>query len=359
MCVFYSSQIKLSFITNISYICINYNRPYVPGSHKILYLCLLMLVISVSLPAQEKEEEWKHNRRSIAAWVVGRYLRSNHQPNDRMVNRLMADIETDKSIYHLPKSIQFPRPVSTRITAGMQVFYMDPEDDCPLTVIYIHGGSYIKTFTKYHWRFLSKLARRTGCALVVPNYPLLPQHNAEDAHPVMMDFYREIVSKYDMSRTVIMGDSAGGGFALALMEEAQAEDLPLPARMVLLSPWVDVDGGNYDLDRKDAMIDLDCVKRYGIAWAGNLDVRNRIVSPLYGNLKGLPEADIYAGSWEVLIDDCRSVVDGMNAGGTKAHLHVGKKMGHVYPLYPIPEAKPAVTEIVNIVRSIGEDDTLR
>lgn len=345
----------LSFFTNINYICINYNLSNMNKNHSILKLCLVMLLVSNSLSAQELDpvEDIGHpNRRSVAAWVVGRYLRSNHKPHEHDVRKLMNDTESDKSIYVLPKGLQFPRPLNSRITSGMQVFYMNSEDDSPLTVIYIHGGSYIKTFTKYHWRFMAKLSRRTGCGLVVPNYPLLPNHTAEDAHAVMMAFYREIITKYDMSKTVIMGDSAGGGFTLALMEEAQAEGLPLPAKMVLLSPWVDVDGGNYSLKHKDAMIDIDCVKKYGKAWAGNLDLHDPVVSPLYGNMKGLPKTFVYAGSWEVLVDDCIALVDGLNAGGTDAYIHIGKKMGHVYPLYPIPEAKPAVTEIVNIVKRL-------
>lgn len=314
---------------------------------------LILTILSILIPSSEAyASEGHHRRRSIAAWIVGKYIKQK-QVNERIVFRYLNDTETDKSIYVIPNRLQFPRPVTSRIAAGMQVFEMDP-DDSQVTVFYIHGGAYVKTFTTHHWRFLSKLARRTGCELIVPNYPLLPNNTAADAHPMMMELYRQIAATHDMSKVVIMGDSAGGGFSLALVQEAQEEGLPLPGRMVLLSPWVDVDGGNYNLDRKDAMIDLDCVKIYGQAWAGELGVTNPIVSPMFGNMKGLPEADIFAGTWEVLMDDCISVEQSLNAAGVSAHIHLGNKMGHVYPLYPIPEAKPAVTEIVNIVKSLDE-----
>lgn len=320
--------------------------------YKTRNILIAIIILSILIPSREVAAADGHQRRrSIAAWIVGKYIKQN-QVNEKIVFRYLNDTETDKSIYIIPNRIKFPRPVTSRIASGMQVFEMDSEDDSPLTVFYIHGGAYVKTFTTHHWRFLAKLARRTGCGLIVPNYPLLPNNTAADAHPMMMDLYRKIAETHDMSKVVIMGDSAGGGFSLALVQEAQEEGLPLPGRMVLLSPWVDVNGGNYELNRKDAMIDLDCVKIYGQAWAGELGVTNPIVSPMFGNLKGLPETDIFAGTWEVLMDDCISVEQSMSASGVTAHIHLGDKMGHVYPLYPIPEAKPAVTEIVDIVKSL-------
>ncbi len=72
-----------------------------------------------------------------------------------------------------------------------------------------------------------------GCSpsFVAPNYPLLPLHTATEAHRLVLGLYADLVSRVPGRRIVVAGDSAGGGFALALALEARDAGLPLPARV--------------------------------------------------------------------------------------------------------------------------------
>ena len=101
-----------------------------------------------------------------------------------------------------------------------------------------------------------------------------------------------------------MGDSAGGGFSLALAQEIlKTDSLDLPRRLILISPWVDVTGGDDALQKYDTFLSNEVLRHVGADWAGELDPRDPIVSPLYGDMRGLPATDLFTGTWEVFYSD--------------------------------------------------------
>ena len=147
---------------------------------------------------------------------------------------------TDQSTVEIPSDIEFPREMREYRVGGMQVFHMEAQDDTKPIVLYIHGGAYLHNFNPLHFKAMAEWATATGCGIVTPNYPLLYRYTARDAHPLMMQLYQQLIQQYSAGRLIIMGDSAGGGFTLALTQEMQVDSLDLPRRLVLISPWVDV-----------------------------------------------------------------------------------------------------------------------
>lgn len=251
---------------------------------------------------------------------------------------------TDKSTIDMP-DVKFPRPLREYRVGGMQVFEADAEDDTKPVLLYIHGGAYCHNFTKHHWKVMAEWARESGCGIVAPNYPLLPLHTATEAHPPMMQLYESLLERFDAGRIVISGDSAGGGFALALAQEAKENGLPVPSRLVLIAPWVDMMGGDASIQKHDNWLMADTLPLFGRDWAGDLDIQDYRVSPLYGDMRGLPPTDLYAGTWDVLYTDVVRTFERMKAAGVIVNLHVGEKMPHVYPILPCPEGRKARAEI--------------
>lgn len=258
---------------------------------------------------------------------------------------------TDKSIVEIPDGIEFPRKVTQFKVGHMQVFEVAAEDDSKPIVLYIHGGAYFHNFSKRHWKAMVEWAEKTGCGIVTPNYPLLYRYTVKDAFPLMMQLYRQLLERFPGKRILIMGDSAGGGFSLALAQEVvKSDSLDSPSRLVLISPWVDVLGGDDALQEHDTFLNLQVLRLIGADWAGELDPHNPIVSPLYGDMHSLPPTDLYTGTWEVFYTDIVKTYDKMKAAGIDAHLHVAEKMGHVYPLWPCPEGSSARKEIAAIIQ---------
>jgi len=259
----------------------------------------------------------------------------------------------DKSIVEIPDGVEFPREVTQYKIGHMQVFECAAEDDTKPVVLYIHGGAYVNNFSLPHWRAMAEWAETTGCGMVIPNYPLLFRYTAKDAHPLMLQLYRQLQERFSAKRILVMGDSAGGGFSLALAQEIQQTDsLDLPSRLILISPWVDVLGGDDALQEYDTFLNNEVLRHVGADWAGELDPRDPIVSPLYGDMQALPPTDLFTGTWEVFYMDIVKICDKMKAAGVDVSLHVKEKMGHVYPLWPCPEGKDARKEIAKIISKV-------
>ena len=257
---------------------------------------------------------------------------------------------TDQSTVEIPEDVTFPREMRQYRVGGMQVFHMEPQDDSKPVVLYIHGGAYYHNFSSRHWKAMAEWAETTGCGIVAPNYPLLYCYTARDAHPLMMQLFQQLVKQYSAGRIIVMGDSAGGGFTLALAQEARNDTVDQPKRLVLISPWVDVLGGDDALQGYDTFLNAEVLRKVGADWAGEMAPRDPMISPLYGDMQGLPPTDLFTGTWEIFYTDIVKTFDKMKAAGVDARLHVAEKMGHVYPLWPCPEGKKARTEISSIIQ---------
>lgn len=255
---------------------------------------------------------------------------------------------TDKTTVEIPDRVKFPREMRQYRVGNMQVFHMEAQDDSKPIVLYIHGGAYYHNFEKLHWSAMAEWTEATGCGIVVPNYPLLYCYTARDAHPLMMQLYQQLIKQYP-ARRIIMGDSAGGGFTLALAQELRNDSIELPKHLVLISPWVDVLGGDDALQQYDSFLNAEVLRKIGADWAGDINPRDPMISPLYGDMHSLPPTDLFTGTWEVFYTDIVKTYDKMKAEGVDARLHVAEKMGHVYPLWPCPEGKKARKEISEII----------
>lgn len=290
---------------------------------------------------------WMITGRSPMAIIVKSAL---HQMDTESYDKAMAD-KTDKSTTEIPAGVVFPREAFQYTIGNMQVFEVPAENDTKPVVLYLHGGAYVHNFTSQHWKAMAEWAKTTGCGIVAPNYPLLPLHTAAEAHPLMLRLYRDLLKGIPASRILIMGDSAGGGFTLALAQQIRHDSLDLPRRLVLISPWVDVMGGDPSLQGRDNWLTIDVLQKYGTAWAGQMDVSDPVISPLYGDMEGLPPTDLFTGTWEVFYTDVCKTYDKMKAAGVDVRLHVAEKMGHVYPLWPSPEGRKARHEIAKIIKT--------
>ena len=269
------------------------------------------------------------------------------------LEREMLDL-SDKGTVSLPVGVKFPRPVSESFYDGMQVFGMDPADDTKPVLFYLHGGAYIHNFDKNHWKSLADITGQTGCGLVAPNYPLLPLHTAAEAHRLVLGLYADLLKRVPARRIIVAGDSAGGGFALALAQEARDAGLPVPGHLILISPFVDICGGDESLQDKDTWLRVDACRACGHYWAGDLGERDPRVSPLFGDMHGLPPTDLYSGTYDVLYTDIIKTEQKLREAGVDAHLHTAEKFGHVYPLYPVRTGKKARREISRIISTVSQ-----
>ena len=137
-----------------------------------------------------------------------------------------------------PKEIYRICNVGKSQVGGRNVFVLSPKNHVSSNhILYLHGGAYVQSFVKQHWRFLSMLVRETNCTVTAPDYPLAPEYNYKHAFEMLVPLYRQILKSVKPKNTLLMGDSAGGGLALALAQKIKLENLPSPDQLILLSPF--------------------------------------------------------------------------------------------------------------------------
>ncbi len=219
-------------------------------------------------------------------------------------------------------------------------------------VFYCHGGSYIHDFSYFHWRFLRQLMDRTGAEVIAPAYRLAPYGTWAEAFRLILPAYVRYAREHPDRKLVLMGDSAGGGLAAALALELDRRGERAPDELILLSPWMDVTISDPDIRPflpRDPWL-TPAHRACGRWWAGDLDVRDPRVSPAYGPVERLRHVTVFAGTREILNPDSVKLYERLDPAGDN-ELIVREGMFHVYPLLPVPEAKPAVDSIVEkIVR---------
>ena len=236
-----------------------------------------------------------------------------------------------------------------------RVFFANEESASGITVFYIHGGAYFMDFTRPHWRLLETLVRRADAEVIAPAYRLVPFATYREAFDLIVPLYREFCAAHPDRKIVLMGDSAGGGLSLALTELFKAEGIRMPDRLILLSPWVDASMENEQIKDYESVDPFLTVKPLAISaeqWKGDLDVHDWRISPIYGDLKGIRNVTVFVGTDGIFYPDITKFF-GMLDEDPSNELIVGEEMNHVYPLYPIPEAKPAVDKIISTVLSAG------
>jgi triacylglycerol lipase len=188
---------------------------------------------------------------------------------------------------------------------GMPVYDLTPADPSGQYVVAIHGGAYVDQPTLLHWLSYTDMAHETGATVVVPIYPLEEQGGtAGTVEPEIANLISAEIGAEGAGHVSVIGDSAGGGIALAAVELLAGEDKAVPDSMVLESPTLEaaLDNPNITLV-DDPILNLAELQTDGQVWAGGLPLTDPLVSPLYGSLEALPTTYVYSGSDDVLAPD--------------------------------------------------------
>ena len=117
----------------------------------------------------------------------------------------------------------------------------------------------------------------------------------------MEPLYKEIVSKVDMEKFIVMGDSAGGGLALALEEKLSQEEIEMPEKTILISPWLDTRLTNPkipEVQKRDRQLNKFKLQIAALGYAGKDGKDNYLVNPIDGDLSKLKKYNyIYRNKW--------------------------------------------------------------
>jgi len=248
--------------------------------------------------------------------------------------------------------------ISVSTVDGQAVYRVSPRGvAAPRRALYLHGGAYVFQIAAQHWSLIADLAVSARVVFTVPIFPLAPDGVAEEIVPAMTELASALIDEVGEGGTTIMGDSAGGGMALAVA--MRLRDLRLGApRLVLISPWLDISGTDPQLAviaPTDPWLAVPGSKAAGRLYRGALPEDDPMVSPINGDLSALGPTTMLSGTRDIVNADAARLVKLAPQVGLRLDYHEAPGMLHVYPLLPIPEAR-AARQIIRdaMVREIVE-----
>ena len=250
---------------------------------------------------------------------------------------------------------------------GFPMEYLRPEGVVTGRVILqLHGGGYIGPMKNIYRKFAVRYSRLSfGGDVLTIDYRVAPEHPYPAALEDAVHAYEWLIKEKDYrpGNIVVTGDSAGGGLALALCLYLRDRNLPLPAGLILMSPWTDLtcSGDSYETnyERDPLFGNTRESMLYDSPYIGEADPKDPYISPVFGDFKGLPPMLFQAGSYEMLLSDTLQAAENARQAGVKRRVSVYEGMFHVFQMSMdlIPESREAWEEAGKFLERVFRIDT--
>lgn len=222
-------------------------------------------------------------------------------------------------------------------------------------MLYFHGGAYVAGNLKSSRGLGAKLADVCGLGVLSFEYRLAPEYPYPAALNDSMGMYTALLSAgIDAQSVIFTGESAGGGLALASALKAKSDGLPLPRGLVLMSPWADLafTGRSVESEDRDPVLGVESLKNSARMYIGGDKADNPYISPVYGELSGLPPVMVQVGAREILLSDSIRIRDKIKDAGGNVKLSIWEDMWHVFQAYGLPQSRQALEEIAEFTVSL-------
>ena len=222
-------------------------------------------------------------------------------------------------------------------------------------VLFIHGGAFISGPAKHHWDTLRTIAKQTNLTIWMCNYPKAPEHKITEISNNIDAVYQQALKKYKGEQIILIGDSVGGTLVTTLTQRLIQNNDELPNKIILISPVMDATMSNKTIaivDEKDPMLSKIGVLSAKKMCAGNIDLKNEIISPLYGSFNQFPKTILFLAENDITYPDQQLAVQKMKKANIDIEVVFGDEMPHIWPLLPVmKEAKNALKLIVSAINN--------
>ena len=240
----------------------------------------------------------------------------------------------------------------------MNAEWIAPENPVKNKVLlYIHGGGFISGSCLTHRMHVAKFAKGCGLKSLVFDYRLAPKHPFPAALEDCITAYNWLLSNgYQAQDIIVGGESAGATLSLSLLLALKDKDVELPKAAFSISPVTDLrcTAESFNYNAKKDIAPMGSWNVWTQYYIDNNDPTNPLLSPQFGNYKGIPPLYICVGTHEIHLDDCVNVANVAKHYGVDVTLRKWDKMIHAFPLLSplFPEAKKALAEICEFVKHI-------
>ena len=223
-------------------------------------------------------------------------------------------------------------------------------------ILYCHGGGYSTGSSIYARTLTTKFATSTSMDVLCFDYRLAPEHPYPAATEDAMKIWNDLMLLgYGARDIIVAGDSAGGNLALSLVLKLKQEGRLLPRGVILMSPWTDLTAsGKSHVTRAeiDPVLNADYLKEMTSNYAAGEDLKNPLISPLFGDFTGFPPTYIQVGDNEMLLNDATMLHKRMVKANVSVKMDVFKGMWHVFQMSPFKTAYEAMDKNAEFIYDI-------
>lgn len=257
----------------------------------------------------------------------------------------------------MPEGLRKTLAVEEREMLGHKVVTLHPKGGPGAWhMIYFHGGGFVKPMFKVHWPLVAEMVKRCGISVTVPLYPVVPEASYAAQDALADAVWADLAARHDPARIILNGDSAGGHMALALALRLVAAGGPLPGKLALFAPWLDLglaDPAIAAIEPHEMMLKIGTLRACGGMFAEGRTIDDPAVSPLYAPVEALaqlPPTRIWTGRHDLFIIDSRTFLGKLRAAGVDAKLYEYEAAPHVFmAILPTREAKDALGLLAEFV----------
>ncbi|MEX2473624.1 alpha/beta hydrolase [Marinobacter sp.] len=223
---------------------------------------------------------------------------------------------------------------SKMTVGGIRATRTDFGDAGPGVVLYLHGGGYIIGSPSTHRGITGHLAKACGWPIIAPDYRLAPEHPfpaaLDDAEAAYDGLLRD---GYNPENIAVAGDSAGGGLTVALAMKLRDGGKPVPGSLAVMSPWVDLSHQRLYSPEREPVLQARWIDKAARLYCGSEAPIHPLISPVFGDLSGLPPLLIQVGSEEILLNDAQRLAEAATRQGNETTLEIFNSLWHVFQVH--------------------------
>lgn len=241
-----------------------------------------------------------------------------------------------------------------------------PEVPDPMVMLHLHGGGYFSGSAAMYRAFVSNLCDKFHVHAYSISYRLVPEHPYPAAVDDTFTAYKWLLEEelLPADRIFVLGDSVGGGLALALLHRIRKENYPQPKCALCISPWTDLTltNNSYKTNREnDSFFNFTNLENAAKLYTGKGSVKNPEISPIYGDFRDFPPIFLQVASTEMLLDDSLVIAERMKEQGVSVTVDVWEDLFHDFPIFStmpiigkaIPEFRKAINNMKLFLDTYG------